>query len=119
MLPDDGPSAAEICSKNEQRKYTVSVDRSVGIATGYGLDDRGVGVRVLDVSRMFYSPRRLDWLWDPPNLLSNGYRGALFPGIKRQGGVADHSPPTRAKVKTMWIYTSTHPYAFMAQCLIS
>jgi hypothetical protein len=27
---------------------------------------------------------------------------------------ADHSPPTSAEVKKMWIYTSAPPYAFMA-----
>jgi hypothetical protein len=43
----------------------TSWDRVVGIATSYGLDDRGVGVRV---------PVGLG----PTNLLSNGYRG-LFP----------------------------------------
>jgi hypothetical protein len=41
-----------------------SRDRSVGIATGYGLDDRGVGVRVPVGSRVF-SPRRADRLWAP------------------------------------------------------
>jgi hypothetical protein len=40
--------------------------------------------------------------------------GALSPGIKRQGHDADHSPPTSAEVKKMWIYTSTPPYIFMA-----
>jgi hypothetical protein len=39
--------------------------------------------------------------------------GALSPGIKWQGREADHSPPASAKVKKMWIYTSTPPYAFM------
>jgi hypothetical protein len=38
----------------------------------------------------------------------------LFPGIKRQGREADHSPPTTAEIKKMWIYTSTPPYVFMA-----
>jgi hypothetical protein len=35
-------------------------------------------------------------------------------GVKRPGREADHSPPTSAEVKKMWIYTSTPPYVFMA-----
>jgi hypothetical protein len=57
-----------------------SRDSAVGIATGYGLDDRGVGVRVPVGSRIFSSPRRPDRLWGPPNLLSNGYRGSFTRG---------------------------------------
>jgi hypothetical protein len=52
-----------------------SRDRAVGIATGYGLDDQGVGVQVTVGSRIFSSPRRPDRLWGPSSLLSNGYRG--------------------------------------------
>jgi hypothetical protein len=44
--------------------------------------------------------------------------GALSSGVKRLWGEADHSPPASAEVKKIWIYTSTPPYAFMAQCLI-
>jgi hypothetical protein len=51
---------------------------SVGIASGYELDDRGVGVRVPVGSGIFSSPRRPDRLWGSPNLLCNGYRW-LFP----------------------------------------
>jgi hypothetical protein len=40
--------------------------------------------------------------------------GALSPGVKQPGREADHSPPTGAEVKKMWIYTSTPPYTFMA-----
>jgi hypothetical protein len=64
-------------------------------------------------SRIITSPCPPDRLWGPPNLLYNEYR-ELFPGIKRPGREADHSPPTSAEVKKMWIYTSTPPYAFMA-----
>jgi hypothetical protein len=56
----------------------------VGIATGYGKDDGGVGVRVPVGSRIFSPPRCPDWLWGPPNLLLNGYWG-LFPGSKLAG----------------------------------
>jgi hypothetical protein len=40
--------------------------------------------------------------------------GALSRGVKWQGREADHSLPTSAEVKKMWIYTSTPPYVFMA-----
>jgi hypothetical protein len=40
--------------------------------------------------------------------------GGSFPGVKRQGHEADHSPPTSAEVKKMWIYTSTALYVFMS-----
>jgi hypothetical protein len=85
----------------------VKIAHSVGIATGYRMDDRGVGVRVPLGPRIFSSPRCPDRLWGPPNLLSNGYRGALSPGVKRPGCEADHSLPTSAEVKEKWFYTAT------------
>jgi hypothetical protein len=50
-------------------------DSAVGTATVYGMNDQGVGVRVLVRARIFISPCRPDRLWDSPSLLSNGYRG--------------------------------------------
>jgi hypothetical protein len=49
-----------------------SRNRAVGIATGYGLDDQGVGVRVPVGTRIFNFPCRPDRLCGPPGLLSNG-----------------------------------------------
>ena len=53
---------------------------SVGIATGYGLDDPGIESR--GGSEIFRTCP--DRPWDPPNLLYNGYR--VFPGGKERPG---------------------------------
>jgi hypothetical protein len=47
------------------------------------------------------------------------FNGGFFPGGKVAGLEADHSSPVSVEDKEIWIYTSTPPYAFMAQCLIS
>jgi hypothetical protein len=60
------------------------------------------GVEVLD-SRQgeenFLYFTASDRLWGPTSFLSNEYRGALFPGVKRPGRGANHSPPSSAEVK--------------------
>jgi hypothetical protein len=50
---------------------SLGMDRgiAVGIATAYGLENRGVGVRIAVGSRIFTFSCRP---WGPPNLLSNG-----------------------------------------------
>jgi hypothetical protein len=55
--------------------YVWSRDSAVGIETSYRMDDREVGVRVSEGSRIFSSSLHPDRLWGPPSLLSNGYRG--------------------------------------------
>jgi hypothetical protein len=76
-------------------RNTTNTKTRVGTVTGYGLDDRGVGVRVAVGLRIFTSPSRPDRLrlWGPPNLLFNGYRGSVLE-VKRPGSEAHHSPPT-------------------------
>jgi hypothetical protein len=73
-----------------------SRDSSVGIALGYGLDDRGSRVRFPGGGggwEFFSSPPRPERLWGPPSI-SNGYQG-----VKRPGREADHSPPSSIEVK--------------------
>jgi hypothetical protein len=75
-----------------------SRDSSVGIVTGYGLDDRGVGVRVPVGTRIFSL-----------HIVQTGSRAspASSSGLKRLGREADDSHPTSAEVKNTWIYIST------------
>jgi hypothetical protein len=40
-------------------------------------------------------------------------RGALSPGVKRQGRETDHSPPTSTEVKKAWTYICTPPFALL------
>jgi hypothetical protein len=57
------PATGPIQPHIQQIKGTLrNLVSTVGIAYAYGLDDRGVGVRVLVGSRIFSSPRRPDRL---------------------------------------------------------
>jgi hypothetical protein len=94
-----------------------AVIKVVDIVTGYGLDERGDGVRVPVVSRIFsMSSRSAPGPTQPP---IQWVPEALPLEVKRHGHKADNSPPGSAEVKKIWSNTSTSPYAFMAQSLIN
>jgi hypothetical protein len=65
-----------------------SWNNAVGIATGYGLDEGRVGVRVPVRSRIFSSPRRPDRSGVHRTSYSMG-TGGSFLGVKRPGHEAD------------------------------
>jgi hypothetical protein len=95
-------------------EFRRSRDSVVGIATGYGLDDRdGRSLSPGRVKNFLFSTSSKSVLWStrPP---IQWVPGALSLSVKRPGREADHSPATIADVKKTWIYTSTPPYAFMA-----
>jgi hypothetical protein len=70
---------------------------AAGIATDYGLDERGIGVRVPVETRIFTSLCSPDRLWAPTRLYPMG-TGGSFSWLKRLGREADHSRPTNAEV---------------------
>jgi hypothetical protein len=86
------------CQKNTWSAKTHQHDS--GTAIGYGLDDKRVGVRVPVGARIYTSPCRPDPR--PKRVL-----GAPSPGLKWLGDEDDHSSPTTAEVKKMWLYTPT------------
>jgi hypothetical protein len=66
-------------------------DSSVGIATGRGsISGRGKTFLFSTASRPTLGPTQLPVQW---------VLGALSPGVKSQGRVANRSPPSSAKVK--------------------
>jgi hypothetical protein len=86
---------------NDASVVSSSWDSAVGIVSGYGLDGRGIRVRVPIRAKFFSSPCHPDQFWDPPSLLSNGYWGSLSLGVKWLGCEADHSPLTSVEVKNI------------------
>jgi hypothetical protein len=79
------------------------------LATGYTIRDSYTGRGKI----FFFSPKHPNCLWGPPNLLPTVYQ-VLFPRVKQPGLEAAPSPPSSAKVKNEWRYTSIAPYACKA-----
>jgi hypothetical protein len=78
-----------------------SRDSVVGIATGCGLDYRGVKNFLFSMS----SRPTLGFTQPPIKLFPEDFSQEA----RRSGREADRSPPASAEVQKMWIYTSTFP----------
>ena len=76
----------------------------------------GSGFKSRYKQKIFFPPKRPDWLWGPPSLLFNRY-GGYFPGIKRPEHELDNPPPYSNEVKErlqLNFYTPPPRHAFMA-----
>jgi hypothetical protein len=60
------------------------------------------------VESRIFSSRHPDQLWAHPDSYPMGTGGFSL------GREADHSPPTSAEVKRIWVYTYISTYAFIA-----
>jgi hypothetical protein len=93
----------------------IFISSAVGIASGYGLDDRQEGVWVPVGSRIFTSSRRPNRLWGPPMLLYNVYR-RFFPEGKAAG--AWSWPLTSSQCRSqenvdLYIHSSIRPHGIV------
>jgi hypothetical protein len=91
----------------------TAVDSVVGLATDYGLEERGVGVRVVVKVKNFLSSTSSRPALGSTQTPIQWVPGTLSPEVKRPGREADQSPPTSAEFKKIRIYTLTPTYAFM------
>jgi hypothetical protein len=92
--------------------FFSSRNSSVGIVTGYRLDGREGRRSSLGKGKIFLLIVQTG-SGAHPFYCPMGGAGGSFHEVKRPGPEADHSPPTSAEVKKMWIYTSTPLYVFM------
>jgi hypothetical protein len=76
-----------------------SRDSSVGVALGYGLDDRGSMVRFPALAGNFSLRHRLQNDSLPTQPPIQWIPGALSQGVQRPGCEADLSPPSNAEIK--------------------
>jgi hypothetical protein len=89
-----------------------SRDGSVGIALGYGLDDRGSRVRFPALAGNFSLHHRAQNGPGATQLPVQWVPDVLSLGIKRLGRDAEHSPPSNAEVKEwveLYLYSSNTP----------
>jgi hypothetical protein len=73
-----------------------SQNGAVAIATGYGLDDQGIGVESRWRQEFPFLHVLQTRSGAHPTSLTNGYRG-FFPGSKAVEAEADYSPPCRGQ----------------------
>lgn len=83
----------------------MSRGSSVGILSGYELDDRGAGVGILVGSTILTRPYRL---WNPPN-----------PEVKRRGREAGHSPTGAEGKKSLFCTCKDNLTRTLLCCVIT
>jgi hypothetical protein len=98
--------------------YYSCRDSSVGIALGYGLDDRGSRVRFPAGAGNFSLHYRVqNSSGAHPASYPIGTKGS-FPAGEAAGREADHSPPPSTEVKEcVELYLHSPQYVFMAWCV--
>jgi len=84
-----------IVFKETVHAWDLSRNSSVGVAT---TEESSFDYRQRRGIYLFCTVRLLIW----PSILCNGYRGSLFPVVKRPGRETDRSPVSNAEIKNKW-----------------
>jgi hypothetical protein len=93
-----------------KQKYFISMRIAVraGVATGYGMDGRGVAVRI-PVKSIFSSPRRPYRLCSPSSLLLKEFHQLSASRLELTESGVNNTSLNSIEVKKSWIYASTPP----------
>jgi hypothetical protein len=91
------------------KTFYGSSDSSVGIALGYGLDDRSTRVGFPAGAGNLYLHHRVQNDSGAHPVSYPMGTGSSFLGVKLPGREADHSPPSSDEVKNACSYTCTFP----------
>jgi hypothetical protein len=92
-----------------QCESTFKYESSVGTVIHYSQDNQGIGIRFL--------VGETDFSVLPSHQAGTGAHPASYPGVKRPERESDHSPPSAAEFKNVWVYTFPLPHVFMVSCL--
>jgi hypothetical protein len=84
-----------------------SRDRSVGLATGYELEDRMIGVRFLPEAGNFSLHHRVQTGSGVHSAAYTTGTGGFSLWVKQPGREADHSPPSSAEVVELYVHSSS------------
>jgi hypothetical protein len=87
------------------------------VAIGHGLGDQGIVE--FPLGERFFSFWNIQTASGAPPASCWVSSKSSFLGVKWAGPDTDHLSPPTAKVKNVWNYTSTPPYALMMWCLLN
>ena len=86
---------------------------AVGVVIRLRVDDLGIVV-CFSAETRFFSLKRPDRFWGPPNFLFSGHRANFSPALKQLDvEPTTHLHPTYSVGKNEWSCTSTPSYVFM------
>jgi hypothetical protein len=109
LTPSSAPRGDNALANGRRRsEQTLCIlESSVSMAISFRFEERGVGIRVPIVTRIFLFFKLSRPALRPTQPLIKWVPRAISPGVNRQQRKANHSSQANVAVKKIWIYTYT------------